>query len=109
MEPGSVGKLECVRERETPRDWLSLGLCHGETLVGSRVPGLWGMPCRFLSSGRVEPWKAQLYSEGAPHLSFLPFSLSLLGTGHPSLLPGGAGHSLLSVLTLLSEGRLVVL
>lgn len=43
-----------------------------ETLGGSRVPGLWGMPCRLLLSGMVDPWKAQLYSQGALHLSCTP-------------------------------------
>lgn len=69
------------------------------------------MPRRLLQSGRAGPSSAQLYLEGALQLSTLPlFSLYWELVTPYSLggcVWGGAGHSLLSVLTLLSEDRLV--
>ena len=60
------------------------------------------MPCTLLFSGKAGPWKAQFCLEGA-------LRLSEQGTSHPQR-PGlgDCGHSLLSVLTLLSEGGLEV-
>lgn len=60
------------------------------------------MPCALLLSGTAGPWKAQFCSEAALHPSEQ-------ATGIPQC-PGlgDRGHSLLSVLTLLSEGRLEI-